>query len=108
MRRVLRCDGLLPVSIDSEGAFRRTTPEDIRAMWRWLEDHGKTRPSFDVVAEGETPTEDAERVVEIVSSWAEAGCTWWIETRWELPHESNEQMHEVRQRLSAGPPQLTI
>jgi Luciferase-like monooxygenase len=106
MRRVLRCDGLLPVRIDSERRFRPTTPEDIRVMWRWLEERGKTRESFDVIAEGETPSDDASRAAAIVGPWAETGCTWWIETRWELPHESDERMREVRQRLSAGPPTI--
>jgi hypothetical protein len=35
---------------------------------------------------------------------AEAGCTWWVESRWELPHESPDRMGEVRERLAAGPP----
>jgi alkanesulfonate monooxygenase SsuD/methylene tetrahydromethanopterin reductase-like flavin-dependent oxidoreductase (luciferase family) len=104
MRRVVRCDGLLPVCIDSERRFRPTTPKDIRAMWRWLEERGKTRESFDVIAEGETPTDDAVRAAAIVGPWAETGCTWWIETRWQLPHESDARMREVRQRLLAGPP----
>ncbi len=108
MRRVLRCDGLLPACIDPSGAFRRTTPNDIRAMWRWLDQHGKTRQSFDVVAEGETPTEDAEGSIDAVTPWAEAGCTWWIEARWQLPHESDERMREVRQRLLSGPPALRM
>jgi luciferase-like monooxygenase len=104
MRRVLRCDGLLPVCIDSGRRFRPTTPEDIRAIWRWLEERGKTRESFDVIAEGETPTDDDARAAAIVGPWAETRCTWWIETRWQLPHESDERMREVRERLSAGPP----
>ncbi len=77
-------------------------------MWRWLEEEGKTRDSFDVVAEGETPTDDGERAVEIVSQWSDAGCTWWIESRWQLPHESDERMHEVRERLSSGPPSAPL
>jgi hypothetical protein len=104
MRGVLRCDGLLPVCIDTEGEFRPTTHEDIPSIWRWFGERGKTRESFDVIGEGETPTDDAARAASVVTPWAEAGCTWWIETRWQLPHESDERMREVRQRLSAGPP----
>jgi len=104
MRRALRCDGLLPATMDSAGTFRRTTPEDIRAMRRWLEEHGSMQGSFDIVTEGETPGDDADRAAAIVSPWADAGCTWWLEVRWQLPHESDERMREVRQRLAAGPP----
>jgi Luciferase-like monooxygenase len=104
MRRVLRCDGLLPVCMDPAAGFRPTSPEDIGAIWRWLEARGKTHESFDVLAEGETPTDDAARATSVVRPWLDAGCTWWIETRWQLPHESAERMREVRQRLAAGPP----
>jgi alkanesulfonate monooxygenase SsuD/methylene tetrahydromethanopterin reductase-like flavin-dependent oxidoreductase (luciferase family) len=39
-----------------------------------------------------------------VLPWAEAGCTWWLETRWEMPHHTPDRMRQVRQRLAAGPP----
>jgi len=102
MRRVLRCDGLLPVCMDESG-FRQTTPDDIRAMLRWLREHGGPRPGFDVVMEGETPV-DAAKAATIVAPWAAAGCTWWLDARWQMPHGSADRMREVRERLEAGPP----
>ena len=68
MRRVLRCDGVLPQY------------------------------------QGETPADDAAAAAAEVRRWAEAGATWWLETRWEMPHNSIERMRQVRARLSAGPP----
>jgi hypothetical protein len=106
MRRVLRCDGLLPVCMDSGGGFRATTPQDIRAMVRWLAEHVEPGKTFDVITEGETPADDRARAIEIVAPWLEAGCTWWLDVRWDLPHESAERMREVRDRLAAGPPRL--
>ncbi len=103
MRRVLRCDGLLPVPMDRSGS-RETTPEDIRAMLAWLEEHGGVRPGFDVVVEGETPASDLAAAAEIVATWATAGSTWWLETRWEMPHDSSDRMGQVLERLEAGPP----
>jgi alkanesulfonate monooxygenase SsuD/methylene tetrahydromethanopterin reductase-like flavin-dependent oxidoreductase (luciferase family) len=105
MRRALRCDGLLPVCMDEKG-FRETRPDDIRAMREWLAEHGLDRPDFDIVMEGETPANDPARASEIVAPWAEAGCTWWIDARWQMPHESADRMREVRERLEAVPPQL--
>jgi len=64
MRRVLRCDGLLPVCLDGTGGFRTTTPEDIRAMAAWLDAHGGRRPGFEIVMEGETPADDAAAAAE--------------------------------------------
>ena len=59
---------------------------------------------IDVVAQGETPTDDSEAARAVVADWAQAGCTWWLETRWEMPHGAAERMRQVRERLAAGPP----
>jgi alkanesulfonate monooxygenase SsuD/methylene tetrahydromethanopterin reductase-like flavin-dependent oxidoreductase (luciferase family) len=100
MRRVLRCDGVVP-QYDVDG--REATPEDARAVCAWLAERG-ARPGMDVIAQGETPAHDPLAANDIVRPWAEAGCTWWLETRWEMPHHSDERMADVRQRLAAGPP----
>jgi alkanesulfonate monooxygenase SsuD/methylene tetrahydromethanopterin reductase-like flavin-dependent oxidoreductase (luciferase family) len=93
MRRVLLCDGVVP-QYQVEG--REGGPEDAGAVRQWLLEHGAD-PSIDVVAEGETPGDDP-------AAWAEAGCTWWLETRWEMPHHVPERMQEMRERIAAGPP----
>jgi alkanesulfonate monooxygenase SsuD/methylene tetrahydromethanopterin reductase-like flavin-dependent oxidoreductase (luciferase family) len=102
MRRVLRCDGILPVCMDESG-FRETRPDDIVAIRSWLDEHG-ARPGFDVVMEGETPADQREAEA-VVAPWRAAGCTWWIDARWEEPHDSPGRMREVRERLAAGPPE---
>jgi alkanesulfonate monooxygenase SsuD/methylene tetrahydromethanopterin reductase-like flavin-dependent oxidoreductase (luciferase family) len=95
LRRALKCDGVIP--------GHHGGPEDIRAMREWLIERGA--PSdLDILAEGETPGDDATAAWEQVAPWAAAGCTWWMETRWEMPHHSPERMHEIRQRIAAGPP----
>ncbi len=100
MRRVLRCDGVVPQF--TEGGHRGS-PDQIRAMREWLADQG-ARAGLDVIAEGQTPADDPVRAAEEVKPWADAGCTWWMETNWEMPHHSRERMDEVRARLEAGPP----
>ena len=91
MRRVLRCDGVIPACAD--------TPDKIREMRAWL---GK--PELDVLAEGETPPGDPLAAAETVEPWAAAGCTWWMETRWTMPHHGPDRMREIRDRITAGPP----
>jgi alkanesulfonate monooxygenase SsuD/methylene tetrahydromethanopterin reductase-like flavin-dependent oxidoreductase (luciferase family) len=98
MRRVLRCDGVVPQYQNGEGS-----PDDARAVRTWLAEHG-ARPDLDVVAEGETSATDAAAARARVLPWAEAGCTWWLETRWEMPHHSADRMAQIRERLAAGPP----
>ncbi|GAA0935071.1 LLM class flavin-dependent oxidoreductase [Kribbella koreensis] len=98
MARALRCDGLLPQYSSGEG-----TPEELGAVRTWLNERGAA-PEFEVIAEGETAADDPAAAAAQVAPWAEAGATWWLETRWEMPHHSPERMRQVRDRLIAGPP----
>lgn len=102
MRRVLRCDGVVP---EWHLGGREGTPDDVREMRSWLTDRGAAS-ALDVIAEGETPADDPAAATARVAPWAEAGCTWWLETRWEMPHESGDRMRQVIERLAAGPPQV--
>jgi alkanesulfonate monooxygenase SsuD/methylene tetrahydromethanopterin reductase-like flavin-dependent oxidoreductase (luciferase family) len=90
MQRALRCDGLLPTFMGAEGA-RNPTPDELREMVAWLDERGRP-PGFDVIVEGETQPGETG----VVEPWAEAGATWWLETRWGAPED-------VRQRIEAGP-----
>ncbi|MCC7106790.1 MAG: LLM class flavin-dependent oxidoreductase [Chloroflexi bacterium] len=103
MRRALRWDGILPMCL-TETEWRETEPRDIGEMLRWLDEQGGVRPGFDVIMEGETPADDPAAAAAQVTPWAEAGCTWWLETRWSTPHHSEERAAQVIQRLRAGPP----
>jgi alkanesulfonate monooxygenase SsuD/methylene tetrahydromethanopterin reductase-like flavin-dependent oxidoreductase (luciferase family) len=93
MRRVLRCDGLLPTTIAEDGA-RQSTPEELADMLQWLDDNGGRRPGFDVVVEGETEPGDASGI----RPYEEAGATWWLETRW-----SEGDPSAISSRIAAGP-----
>lgn len=101
MRRALRCDGLIPQYQDEP-----PQPEQVRDIRAWLAAQGAPA-GLDVVAQGETPAGDPAAAAAAVAAWAAAGCTWWLETRWELPHDSPERMREIRERLAAGPPPVT-
>jgi hypothetical protein len=79
---------------------------DIRALRACLIEHG-ARSDLDVIGEGETPADDLAAASAAITPWAEAGCTWWLETRWEMPHHGEERMAQVRERLIAGPPSVT-
>jgi hypothetical protein len=99
MRRVLRCDGVVP---QYEGLDDGEQPEHARAVREWLDQRGGSE--VDLVAQGETPSNDPDAARAVVAEWGRAGCTWWLETRWEMPHGCGERMRQVRERLAAGPP----
>jgi hypothetical protein len=100
MRRVLRCDGLIP-QYDLGG--REAGPADAAAARAWLADRGAA-PGLDVIAEGETPADDAAAAAAQVAPWAGAGCTWWLETRWGEPGDLAPRLGTMAERLAAGPP----
>jgi hypothetical protein len=100
MRRVLRCDGVVPQF--AEGGHHGS-PDQVRAMREWLTDQGAPA-ALDVIVEGQTPADEPNRAADEARPWADAGCTWWLESNWEMPHHSRDRMDEVRGRLEAGPP----
>lgn len=100
LRRALRCDGIIP-QYQLEG--REAESGDARAVRAWLIDHG-AGPGMDIVADGETPADAPEVAAAQVADWAQAGCTWWLETRWGVPETLPVRMAQMRERLAAGPP----
>jgi alkanesulfonate monooxygenase SsuD/methylene tetrahydromethanopterin reductase-like flavin-dependent oxidoreductase (luciferase family) len=82
MRRVQRCDGLV---VQVEDAA------ELRAMLAWFDANGG-RPA-DVIAQGET---DPATASDVIGPWADAGATWWLESRWSAPDAA-------RPRIEAGP-----
>jgi hypothetical protein len=93
MRRTVRCDGIIP---QYRLEARDPEPADARSVRTWLTEHGAPA-GFDVISDGETPADDPDTAAALVAAWAEAGCTWWLETRWSAAGE-------MPARLAAGPP----
>jgi len=99
MQRVLRYDGLLPTKLTSPGNDNTITPDDIRAMKAYIEDHRTLMTPFDIVWEGETPGDDRARAAQIIQPYIDAGITWWTESRW-----FTEDIEAIRTRIRQGPP----
>jgi alkanesulfonate monooxygenase SsuD/methylene tetrahydromethanopterin reductase-like flavin-dependent oxidoreductase (luciferase family) len=102
MRRVLRCDGLLPSAKDAEGKTVQASPADVREMRDWIASQRQDGGSFEIVVEGKTPGQDRKRAREIVASWSNAGATWWIEALWDVPADRQDLL---LQRIRQGPPE---
>jgi len=102
MQRVLHYDGLHPNKLNSSGGDNTITPDDIRAMKAYIEEHRTLKTPFDIVWQGETPGDDRERAAAIVQPFIDAGITWWTETRW-LTKDSEV----IRTRIRQGPPRIS-
>jgi hypothetical protein len=98
MRRMLKCDGLLPQKMNTAGEFEEVTPADLRQMKDFIDGNRTLTTPFDVVAEGKTGELNRQEAGEKVLKWKEAGATWWIEGLWEASEE------QAAERLRQGPP----
>ena len=108
MARALRYDGLLPNVRDADGKPRDPTPDDIREIAAYVaerraqSDQPEHSTPFDIIMEGETPGDDPAQAAGIVRPFAEAGATWWNESRW----SAMSDVELVRARIRQGPPRI--
>ncbi len=105
MRRVLRCDGVIPIKMNDDRSMVEMKPDDIQAMKAYIDENRTLTTPFDIVMEGETPGDDGEKAASIVRPLAEAGVTWWLEAVWGTP-ESQGGLEGMRGRMRQGPPKL--
>jgi alkanesulfonate monooxygenase SsuD/methylene tetrahydromethanopterin reductase-like flavin-dependent oxidoreductase (luciferase family) len=100
MARAFRYDGIIPQYAEDQGIISHATPERVRAI---AEAAREQRPAdagpFDIITEGVSPADDAAAARAQVTPFAEAGATWWIESRWQ-----GETADSLRTRVVAGPP----
>jgi alkanesulfonate monooxygenase SsuD/methylene tetrahydromethanopterin reductase-like flavin-dependent oxidoreductase (luciferase family) len=108
MRRVTRYDGLLPNKMNPDRTHDNSpvTPDDLRAMRAYAEQHHDANTPFDIVVEGETPGDRPHKAAAKVRTLAEAGATWWLEARWGLVDSvwKARTQDRIRKRLEQGPP----
>jgi len=102
MRRVLRCDGLIPAKMTAAGASDDITPEDLGEMSVFVREKLNST-TFDIIKEGETPGDDRDKAVQIVSPFIEAGATWWLECVATTPYHARGIVG-VHTRIAQGPP----
>jgi alkanesulfonate monooxygenase SsuD/methylene tetrahydromethanopterin reductase-like flavin-dependent oxidoreductase (luciferase family) len=103
MRRVLRCDGMIPQKMDGTG--EPLNPDDVRAIRAWLDERRARTTPFDIVWESDTPGDDPAQAADNVRPWAEAGVTWWLESVWREPR-SRGGLAGMRERIEQGPPMI--
>jgi alkanesulfonate monooxygenase SsuD/methylene tetrahydromethanopterin reductase-like flavin-dependent oxidoreductase (luciferase family) len=101
MRRAIAWDGIIPMN--AEDAFAPITPEMLREIMAWVREHRDADSPFDVVIEGVTDGADVAATRDRLAPLAEAGATWWIESRWEQERDTPEVLLE---RIRQGPPRL--
>jgi hypothetical protein len=97
MRRVLKCDGLIPEKAGGEGTPAEITAEDIHAMRAYVQANQELHTPFDIIMQGNTVDHSRQQVQDKVLPFAEAGATWWIEALYGVAEE------KAVERLREGP-----
>jgi len=100
MKRVLKCDGLIPVKMNQEGKLEGVLPSDICEMKTYADANRTLTTPFDIIVEGKTVRLDRAQMRDKLHPWIEAGATWWMEN---LVGEPEDQ---ILRRIQQGPPQL--
>ena len=100
LARATRWDGIIPVDMSpGKNPFDSVQPDVLRDIVAWCGEHHQRVTPFDVVIEGKT--ENASDT-EYVGSVAEAGATWFIESRW----DESETPESLLARIRKGPPRV--
>jgi hypothetical protein len=102
MNRVLKWDGLIPMKIVPGEQFVSISPQDIREMKAYIDQHRQSDTLFDFIMEGSTPGIEPFQAGAIVQPYAQAGVTWWLESMWQAP-----SLEPVLERIRQGPPRLS-
>ncbi len=99
-RRAARWDGVFPI-LDNDDGWNPMTPDALRTIVAYVDEHRAGGEPFDVVLADLTPPDPLQAGRE-VAPLADAGLTWWQESLGAPQHP----FEYYRERVLAGPPKL--
>jgi len=94
--RAAKWDGVVPLVLPE----RLPRPDDIRNILGFIKQRRADLESFDVVNIGWTSGVDRKKNADKVSSYAEAGITWWLESL----YTKRDSAEKMLTRIRLGPP----
>ena len=98
-RRAAKWDGVIPLKYPG----RLMKPEDLSKVVEYMRSIRIDNESFDVASIGWTTGVNRQRNAEKVSSFAEAGMTWWLESL----YTKRDSPKGMRKRIRLGPPTVS-
>jgi alkanesulfonate monooxygenase SsuD/methylene tetrahydromethanopterin reductase-like flavin-dependent oxidoreductase (luciferase family) len=100
MARAARWDGVVLQRVGSDDPL---VPADVADAVAWLTAHRDGGvEGYDVVVQQELP-DDVGEARDLAAAFADAGATWWIESRWDPATATAERLFTL---IRQGPPQL--
>ncbi len=104
MRRAALFDGICPGKVRSDGTPDDLTPTDVENLKAYIASQRTTDAPFDIVIGGQTAGADPVQAKTLVSSFARAGATWWLESAGAWPETLS--LDTMRARIRQGPPRV--
>lgn len=102
LARSARWDGIIAVDMSpGMNPFDTISPERVGEIKAWMEARRPASDPIDIVVEGVTDPADIDKTGDRLVPLAEAGATWWIESRW----DERETAESLLERIRQGPPQ---
>jgi alkanesulfonate monooxygenase SsuD/methylene tetrahydromethanopterin reductase-like flavin-dependent oxidoreductase (luciferase family) len=101
LARAARWDGIVVSDMSGE-SDDKGTPDVVRNVVKWIAEHRGATGGVDVVIEGVTSGTDHAADRAFLEPMAEAGATWFVESRW----EGDQSVETVLGRIRRGPPRL--
>jgi alkanesulfonate monooxygenase SsuD/methylene tetrahydromethanopterin reductase-like flavin-dependent oxidoreductase (luciferase family) len=102
LNRAARWDGIVVSDKSGASESEKGTPAVVADVAAWIAEHREASGPFDIVIEGVTSGSDHATDRAMLEPMAEAGATWFIESRW----EDDQSADTVRERIRRGPPRL--
>lgn len=103
MHRALRYDGIIPTIADPNNGMRNPEAEEIPMIKKYVDAKRSSKKNFEIVVEGRNLPDDEAKARESVRSWAEAGATWYIATKWSAMDDP-KLMDKFLSTIKKGPP----
>jgi alkanesulfonate monooxygenase SsuD/methylene tetrahydromethanopterin reductase-like flavin-dependent oxidoreductase (luciferase family) len=101
LARAARWDGVI-VSDRTGGEDQELTATAVAEVVKWMADHRSSMDGFEVITDGVTSGSDRAADRAQLEPLAEAGATWFIESRW----EDDQSAETLRERIRLGPPRI--
>lgn len=98
MQRVLKCDGIIVEKRNADDKQGDISPDDVRAIKVYVDDHRSESMPFDIVLNGKLAGLDRSQLQDKLLPLIDAGATWWIEGLWDANEET------AVERIRRGPP----
>lgn len=103
LSRGARCEGLVACDLSAADGEAPIEPDAVRKIAGWIAEHrADPLAPFDIVTEGQSSGTDRAAARAMVEPLAQAGATWWMESRW----GQEETVQTLLTRIRQGPPQV--